>query len=70
MLFYADWCGYSRQFTIWDEITQNVNIRTERINVDENSALSADFLTVLFPLYLVDGQTRTKYEGERTKVQF
>lgn len=69
MLFYADWCGYSRQFLpVWDEITQNVNIRTERINVDENSALSADFqISALPTLYLVDGQTRTKYEGERSK---
>ena len=69
MLFYADWCGYSRQFLpVWDEITQNVNIRTERINVDENSALSADFqISALPTLYLVDGQTRTKYEGERTR---
>ena len=69
MLFYADWCGYSRQFLpVWDEITQNVNIRTERINVDENSDLSADFqISALPTLYLVDGQSRTKYEGPRTK---
>lgn len=69
MLFYADWCGYSRQFLpVWDEIVKNVNIRTQRINVDQNNGLSNDFQISSLPtLYLVDGNTRTKYEGPRTK---
>ena len=69
MLFYADWCGHSRQFLpVWDEITQNVNIRTQRINVDQNNALANDFQIRSLPtLYLVDGQTRTIYDGPRTK---
>lgn len=69
MLFYAEWCGYSRQFLpVWDEIVESSNIQTQKIDVDENSKLANQFkISTLPTLYLVEGNIVTKYEGPRTK---
>lgn len=69
MLFYAEWCGASRQFLpVWDEIVETSNIKTEKINVDKNNELAKEYNIKYLPtLYLVNGNNRIKYEGQRTK---
>ena len=69
ILFYAEWCGASRQFLpVWDEIVESVKIETQKVNVDENQEMAKEYEIQYLPtLYLVSGKTRVKYEGSRTK---
>jgi len=69
ILFYAEWCGASRQFLpVWDEIVESVKIETQKVNVDENQEMAKEYEIQYLPtLYLVSGKTRVKYDGSRTK---
>lgn len=69
ILFYAEWCGASRQFLpVWDEIEELVEIQTQRVNVDENQEMAKEYGIQYLPtLYLVSGDNRVKYDGPRTK---
>ena len=69
MLFYAEWCGASRQFLpVWDEIVESDMVNTQKINVDDNQELANKFNIQYLPtIYLVNGNNRIKYEGKRTK---
>ena len=69
ILFYAEWCGASRQFLpVWDEIEEIVGIQTQRVNVDENQEMAKEYGIQYLPtLYLVSGNNRVKYDGPRTK---
>ena len=69
ILFYAEWCGASRQFLpVWDEIEELLEIQTQRVNVDENQEMAKEYGIQYLPtLYLVSGDNRVKYDGPRTK---
>ena len=71
ILYYADWCGYSKQFKpIWDQFTKNtkLDINTEIVNCDTNKDLCETVNIRGFPtiiLHKKDGK-KIEYSGNRT----
>ena len=69
LLFYAPWCGASKSFLpIWDKLENNENIKTEKYDVDrdDNKDITKKFNIEYLPtLFIVNGDKKLKYDGER-----
>ena len=68
LLFYAPWCGASKAFLpIWERLTSELNTETYNVDLEENKEISNQFNIEYLPtLFLINGNNRTKYEGDRT----
>ena len=70
VLYYADWCGYCKQFMPeWDKFCNQrlTNITTEKINCAQNQEMCQNSDILGFPtIILYNGNNKSVYHGERT----